>query len=71
MMRKATEIGWISVRGMRLVLIDKRTRIALAISAVLPMLPVILYATLPAGLIRLSKNAWLTQVLPNVRKIKT
>jgi hypothetical protein len=43
------------VRQMRLVPIDKPTLIALAISAALPMLPVILYATPPAQLIRLLK----------------
>jgi hypothetical protein len=43
------------VRQMRLVPIDKPTLIALAISAALPMLPVVLYATPPAQLIRLLK----------------
>jgi hypothetical protein len=43
------------VRQMRLVPIDKPTLIALAVSAALPMLPVILYATPPAQLIRLLK----------------
>jgi hypothetical protein len=43
------------VRQMRIVPIDKPTLIALAISAALPMLPVVLYATPPAELIRLLK----------------
>jgi hypothetical protein len=47
--------GFAVVRQMRLVPIDKPTLIALAVSAALPMLPVILYATPPAQLIRLLK----------------
>jgi len=43
------------VRQMRLVPIDKPTLITLAISAALPMLPVILYATPAAELIRMLK----------------
>jgi hypothetical protein len=47
--------GFTVVRQMRIVPIDKPTLIALAVSAALPMLPVILYATPPAQLIRLLK----------------
>jgi hypothetical protein len=43
------------VRQMRIVPIDKPTLIALAVSAALPMLPVILYAIPPAQLIHLLK----------------
>src|ERR1700761_8860519 len=43
------------VRQMRIVPIDKPTLIALALSAALPMLPVILYATPPGQLISLFK----------------
>jgi hypothetical protein len=43
------------VRQMRIVPIDKPTLIALAVSAALPMVPVILYATPAAELLRMLK----------------
>jgi hypothetical protein len=43
------------VRQMHIVPIDKPTLITLAISAALPMLPVVLYATPPAQLLRVLK----------------
>ncbi|HTF71332.1 MAG TPA: hypothetical protein VK638_52560 [Edaphobacter sp.] len=47
--------GFTVVRQMRLVPIDKPTLITLAISAALPMLPVVLYATPATELIRMLK----------------
>jgi hypothetical protein len=44
-----------AVRDMRLVPIDKPTLIALAVSAVLPMVPVVLYAIPAPELIRMLK----------------